>query len=54
MRDWIMQRVVARLAIRLGLNLNRVFYPRLARERGEPWTMRELQKQSDWHGKDEH
>jgi hypothetical protein len=44
MLDWLMLRVVARMAIALGLNLNRLFYPRLARERGEPWTMRAMSK----------
>jgi hypothetical protein len=37
-----MVKVVAPLAFRLGLNLNRVFVPKLARERGEPWTARAL------------
>ncbi len=41
-RGWFMIHVVARVAIFFGLNLNRVFCPKVARERGEPWTMRGL------------
>lgn len=44
MIDWFMFRVVARVAILLGLNLNRVFFPRLAKQRGEPWTMKGLRE----------
>lgn len=44
MIDWFMLRVVARVAIFLGLNLNRVFFPRLAKQRGEPWTMKGLRE----------
>jgi hypothetical protein len=49
MKGWLMFRVVAPLAIRLGLNLNRVFFPKLARERGEPWTMRSLRSEARRH-----
>lgn len=40
--DRFMTLVVARAAIFLGLNLNRVFFPKLAKERGEPWRIKGL------------
>ena len=53
MRTWFMITVVAPLAFRLGLNLNRVFFPKLARERGEPWSMRALRATTDERDCDE-
>lgn len=51
MLDWFRLRIVAKVAIRLGLNLDRVFFPRLARERGEPWTMRAIRAKQKGEGR---